>query len=226
MCRSQVTRWSFVVRSVSVWNSLPSRVIEAGIVECFKRILDVVLGVELPETIWVRIIGFFLFVCSVYTVRMYIYININIILECFIFLGLRIISNVWSDFLLPFAGRAHWRAAWCAADCLDSNVGFKVGFRGEIPLYFKIGLKESRDYTKIEGVLSNVILRNSSSFCLFIWRGSGAGIFLFILLFHCYALRQPLKAYIFLPCELSSDSYCWNEHFSTKIYAIFSLLCE
>ena len=37
--------------SYSVWNSLPSRVVEAGSVECFKRRLDVVLGSKLLETI-------------------------------------------------------------------------------------------------------------------------------------------------------------------------------
>ena len=51
VCRSEVRRRSFVVRVVSVWNSLPSRVVEAGSVECFKRRLDVVLGSKLLDTI-------------------------------------------------------------------------------------------------------------------------------------------------------------------------------
>ena len=51
VCRSGVRRRSFVVRVVSVWNSLPSRVVEADCVECFKRRLDVVLGSKLLDTI-------------------------------------------------------------------------------------------------------------------------------------------------------------------------------
>ena len=44
VCRSEIRRRSFVVRTVPVWNSLPFRVVEAGSVECFKKLLDVVLG--------------------------------------------------------------------------------------------------------------------------------------------------------------------------------------
>ena len=51
VCRSEVRRRPFVVRVISVWNLLPSRVVEAGSAERFKRRLDVVLGSELLETI-------------------------------------------------------------------------------------------------------------------------------------------------------------------------------
>ena len=51
VCRSEVRRRSFVVRIFSVWNSLPSRVVEAESVECFKRRLDGVLRSRLPVTI-------------------------------------------------------------------------------------------------------------------------------------------------------------------------------
>ena len=51
MCRLVVRRRFFVVRVVSVWNSLPSRVVEADSVECFKRRLDGVLGSRLLTTI-------------------------------------------------------------------------------------------------------------------------------------------------------------------------------
>ena len=47
VCRSKDRSRSFVARVVSVWNSLSSRVIEAGSVECFKRRSDVVLGSKL-----------------------------------------------------------------------------------------------------------------------------------------------------------------------------------
>ena len=49
--RSEVRRRPFVVRIFSVWNSLPSRVVEAESVECFKRRLDGVLRSRLPVTI-------------------------------------------------------------------------------------------------------------------------------------------------------------------------------
>ena len=51
VCRSEVRKRSFTVRVVSVWNSLPSRVVEADSVECFKRRLDGVLGSRLLTTI-------------------------------------------------------------------------------------------------------------------------------------------------------------------------------
>ena len=51
VCRSEVRRRSFVVRVVSVWNSLPSRVVEAGSVECFNRGLFGVLGSRFLDTI-------------------------------------------------------------------------------------------------------------------------------------------------------------------------------
>ena len=51
VCRSEVRRRSFTVRVVSVWNSLPSRVVEADSVECFKRRLDGVLDSRLLTTI-------------------------------------------------------------------------------------------------------------------------------------------------------------------------------
>ena len=51
VCRSEVRRRSFVVRVVSVRNSLPSRVVKARSVECFKRRLDVILGSKLLDTI-------------------------------------------------------------------------------------------------------------------------------------------------------------------------------
>ena len=50
-CRSEVGRRSFAVRVVSVWNSLPSRFVEAGSFECFKRRLDGVIGSRLLVTI-------------------------------------------------------------------------------------------------------------------------------------------------------------------------------
>ena len=51
VCRSKVRKRSFVVGIVSVSNSLPSRVVEAGSVECFKRRLDGVLGSRLLDTV-------------------------------------------------------------------------------------------------------------------------------------------------------------------------------
>ena len=49
VCQSEVRRRSFVVRVVSVWNSLPSRDVEAGSVEC--RRVDIILGSKLLDTI-------------------------------------------------------------------------------------------------------------------------------------------------------------------------------
>ena len=50
VCRSEVSRRSFVVQVVYVLNSLPSRVVEAGSLECFKRRLDIILGSKLHDT--------------------------------------------------------------------------------------------------------------------------------------------------------------------------------
>ena len=44
ICRSEVMRRSFGVRRVTLWNSLPSGVIEALSVTTFKRLLDDFLG--------------------------------------------------------------------------------------------------------------------------------------------------------------------------------------
>ena len=44
VCRSEVKIRSFVVRVVSVFNSLPFRVVEAGSIECVKGRMDVILG--------------------------------------------------------------------------------------------------------------------------------------------------------------------------------------
>ena len=57
--QSEVRRRSFVVRTFSVWNALPSSVVEAGIVECFKRRLNDILGSRLLDTILVLMIGYF-----------------------------------------------------------------------------------------------------------------------------------------------------------------------
>ena len=51
VCQSEVRRRSFIVRFVSVWISLPSRVVEADSVEYFKGRLDGVLGCGLLTTI-------------------------------------------------------------------------------------------------------------------------------------------------------------------------------
>ena len=51
VCRSEVRKRSFVVRVVSVSNSMSSWVVATGSLECFKRRLDVVLGSKLFEII-------------------------------------------------------------------------------------------------------------------------------------------------------------------------------
>ena len=48
---SEVRRRSFVDRVVAVWNSLSSRAVEAGSVECFKTRLNVILGNKMLDTI-------------------------------------------------------------------------------------------------------------------------------------------------------------------------------
>ena len=42
-----------------MWNSLPCRVVEAGSIDCFERILVVELGSKLLDTICVLTIGLF-----------------------------------------------------------------------------------------------------------------------------------------------------------------------
>ena len=54
----------------------------------------------------------YLFISWFYTVRMYTYGFFQLCFNC---IGVRIISNVWSGFLLSFVGRAHWRAT-CSID--------------------------------------------------------------------------------------------------------------
>ena len=49
VCRSEVRRIFFVVRVFSVWNSLSSRAVETGSLECCKRRLDFLLGSKLLE---------------------------------------------------------------------------------------------------------------------------------------------------------------------------------
>ena len=51
VCQSVDRRRTFVVLVASVWNSLPFRVVGAGSIEWLKRILDVILGSKLIDTI-------------------------------------------------------------------------------------------------------------------------------------------------------------------------------
>ena len=57
-----------------MWNSLPSKVVEASSIECLKRRMDVILAENCLtyRSAYNRFV-YFLFINCVYTVRMYIY---------------------------------------------------------------------------------------------------------------------------------------------------------
>ena len=51
LCRSEVRRRFFNVRSVGIWNNLPAAVVQSDSVSQFKRMLDETLGTKLYRTI-------------------------------------------------------------------------------------------------------------------------------------------------------------------------------
>ena len=51
LCRSEVRRRFFNVRSVSIWNNLPAAIVQSDTVYQFKRMLDEALGNKLYFTI-------------------------------------------------------------------------------------------------------------------------------------------------------------------------------